>query len=53
MVGSDAFVFKLKADHNVGSFVGTNYKIKPNLSLNLEGRFIDESAINVRVMYKF
>lgn len=44
---------KFKADKNVGPFVGINYKIIENLKLNLEGRFIDESALSLGLTYKF
>lgn len=44
---------KFKADDNVGVFVGTDYKIGKNVSLNLEGRFIDETAISLGTTYKF
>lgn len=44
---------KFKADDNFGMFVGTGYKINDRLSLNAEGRFIDETAISVACTYKF
>lgn len=44
---------RLKADDNVGVFVGTDYKIADNWKLNLEGRFVDETAISFGVTYKF
>lgn len=45
--------FKTEADDNFGVFVGTDYKIGENLSLNVEGRFVDETAMSVGVTYKF
>jgi opacity protein-like surface antigen len=44
---------KYEADDNVGFFAGTDYKIGENWKLNLEGRFIDETAMNVGATYKF
>ncbi|MCX5701358.1 MAG: outer membrane beta-barrel protein [Candidatus Omnitrophica bacterium] len=44
---------KLKADDNFGVFVGTDYKIGENWKLNLEGRFVDETAMSVGATYKF
>lgn len=44
---------KYKADDNVGVFLGTDYKIGENWKLNLEGRFIDETAMSFGATYKF
>ncbi len=44
---------KCKADDNVGVFVGTDYKIADNWKLNLEGRFVDETAMSLGATYKF
>lgn len=44
---------KIKADDNFGVFLGTDYKIGENWKLNLEGRFIDETAMSVGATYKF
>jgi opacity protein-like surface antigen len=44
---------KFKADDNFGMFVGTGYKLNDRLSLNVEGRFIDETAMSVACTYKF
>ncbi len=44
---------KFEAEYNVGVFLGTDYNITKNLSINLEGRFIDETAISTAVQYKF
>jgi opacity protein-like surface antigen len=48
----DAMI-KFKADDNVGAFVGISYKIMEKLKLNLEGRFIDETAMSFSFTYKF
>jgi len=46
--------FKAKADDNVGAFVGTDIYVIPNrLSVNIEGRFLDETASTVGVNWKF
>jgi opacity protein-like surface antigen len=45
--------FKFKADDNVGAFVGISYKIMEKLKVNLEGRFIDETAMSFGLTYKF
>ena len=37
----------------VGAFVGATYEVIKNLKLNLEGRFIDETALSFSVSYKF
>ncbi len=44
---------KYEADDNVGVFLGTDYKLDENWSLNLEGRFIDETALSFATTYKF
>jgi hypothetical protein len=44
---------KFKADDHVGAFVGLTYDILPQLKLNLEGRFIDETGMNLNVIFKF
>ena len=44
---------KAKADDNFGVFLGTDYKIGKNFSLNIEGRFVDETAMSFGATYKF
>ncbi|MCD6540047.1 MAG: TonB-dependent receptor [Candidatus Omnitrophica bacterium] len=44
---------KVKADDNFGVFLGTDYKIAENWTLNLEARFIDETAISFGTTYRF
>lgn len=44
---------KYEADNNVGVFLGTDYKLDDNWSLNLETRFIDETALSFGGTYKF
>jgi outer membrane protein W len=44
---------KFKADDHVGAFVGLTYDILPQLRLNLEGRFIDETGMNLNVIFRF
>lgn len=45
---------KADADKNIGVLVGADFNIIPNqLSLNVEGRFLDETAGTVGVNWKF
>lgn len=41
----------LSAKHNVGAFIGTEFKVCESWSLNLEGRFLDETAVSVGLSY--
>jgi hypothetical protein len=41
------------ADENVGVFVGTDVKITGQWSVNVEGRFVDETAVSFGVSYRF
>jgi opacity protein-like surface antigen len=52
-IGPDYNKPKFKADDNFGVFVGTDYKLGKNLRLNVEGRFIDETAMSFSATYKF
>jgi len=36
-----------------GVFLGTDYKLNDSWSLNLEGRFVDETAMSFAAKYKF
>lgn len=44
---------ELEADNNFGVFLGTDYTIDDNWSLNFETRFIDETAISFGGAYRF
>jgi opacity protein-like surface antigen len=44
---------KFKADDNVGIFCGMNYNVGQHLMLNVEGRFIDETAMSFGASYRF
>jgi outer membrane protein W len=44
---------KYKAKYNVGTFVGIDFKMSDKWKLNLEGRFIDETAVSTAATYKF
>jgi len=44
---------KYEADENFGIFLGTDYKVGENLNLNLEGRFLDETAGSFSCNYQF
>ncbi len=49
----DAEKMKFRADDHFGVFLGTDYKLGDNWKLNLEGRFIDETAMSLGATYKF
>lgn len=44
---------KYKAADNIGVFVGTDYKLGESWKLNLEARFIDETAMSFGATYRF
>ena len=44
---------ELEADNNFGIFIGTDYQVALNWSLNFETRFIDETAISFGGAYRF
>jgi len=50
---SDFGEVEQEADDNVGVFLGTDYKMGETCSLNLEGRFIDETAMSAGISWKF
>jgi opacity protein-like surface antigen len=52
-VKSETSSYKLKAKDNFGVIAGIGYKITDNWCLNLEGRFIDETAASFSGAYKF
>jgi opacity protein-like surface antigen len=41
------------SDKNFGIFIGTLINLTDNLSLNVQGRFIDETAVGVELSFKF
>lgn len=41
------------ADNNFGIFLGTDYKVAENFAVNIEARFIDETAVKVSGKYTF
>lgn len=45
--------YDVEEDDDVGVFVGTDINFTDNISVNLEGRFIDETAMSVGATYKF
>jgi len=47
----DNLVFN--ADSNVGIFTGLDWNFMNNFTLNVEGRFIDETALSFGLAYKF
>jgi len=44
---------KYSAADNVGVFFGADYKLTESWALNLEGRFVDETAMSFGTIYKF
>ncbi|MFO7963106.1 MAG: outer membrane beta-barrel protein [Desulfobacterales bacterium] len=44
---------KLEADDNVGVFLGLDYNLANRFSFNIEGRFVDESAMSIGATYNF
>lgn len=42
-----------EADSNFGAFAGIDYKLGEHWKLNIEGRFVDETAMSVGFGYKF
>lgn len=51
---SKKFETKYRADKNIGVFAGTDINIISNkLKLNIEGRFIDETAVTIGMNYRF
>lgn len=43
----------LKAKNNLGVFLGADFNLSKNFSLNLEGRFVDESAMSLAAVFAF
>ena len=41
------------ADSNVGVFTGIDWNFVKNFTLNIEGRFVDETAISIGTEYRF
>lgn len=44
---------KISAEKNVGIILGTSIAITDSLSVNIEGRAIDETALNTGIAYRF
>lgn len=44
---------KLEADDNIGVFLGLDYELANRFSFNIEGRFIDETAMSLGATYHF
>lgn len=44
---------RFKADCNMGVFVGTDWSPAEHFKFNIEGRFIDETAVSVSAAYRF
>lgn len=44
---------KFNAKDKIGVFLGTDYKLGKHFRLNLEGRFVDETAVSAGISYRF
>ena len=47
------FTGDAESENNIGVITGAEYKVTDNFSLNVEGRFIDETAITGGAVYRF
>ncbi len=52
-VKSETVCYKMKAKNKVGVFVGLGYEIGDHWRFNVEGGFIDETAISLSGAYRF
>jgi opacity protein-like surface antigen len=52
-VTGDAYKVKLKAKNNVGIFVGGDIAVNDSFTANIEGRFIDETALSLGATVRF
>ncbi len=52
-VKSETVCYKMNAKNKVGVFVGLGYEIGDRWRLNLEGGFVDETAISLSGAYRF
>lgn len=52
-VGSMEEKYTFKPEDTIGIFVGTDYDVTENLTLNVEGKFVNETAIAFGASYKF
>ena len=52
-VGSMEEKYTFKPEDTIGIFVGTDYNVTENLTLNVEGKFVNETAIAFGASYKF
>lgn len=53
VVGSMEEKYTFKPEDTIGIFVGTDYNVTENLTLNVEGKFVNETAIAFGASYKF
>lgn len=44
---------RFRAEYNIGVFAGTDWNLGKHFKLNIEGRFIDETAISASAAYRF
>lgn len=52
-LSTTGYIQKYKAKHNVGPFIGLDFNIGEHIKLNIEGRFVDETAMSFNATYKF
>jgi hypothetical protein len=52
-IGSENFVNKFDNKSNVGIFVGSDFVINDSLTINIEGRFLDETALSMGAATRF
>jgi len=43
----------LKGDDNFGIIIGTDWEVTPDFTMQIEGRFVDETALSGGVTYRF
>lgn len=52
-ISQESYKQTYKAKHNFGAFLGTNYNVDNELSLNAEAGFLDQYAVSFGGTYKF
>jgi hypothetical protein len=52
-ISDGSWWMKTKAKHNFGVFTGLDIKMIEHVTVNVEGRFIDETAMSAGLSYKF
>ncbi|MEW6170263.1 MAG: hypothetical protein AB1472_01685 [Candidatus Omnitrophota bacterium] len=52
-VSTTGYIQKYKSKHHIGPFIGLDCNIGDHWQINLEGRFVDETAMTFNATYKF